>query len=254
MHLLKSDLLRSSITSLAFSPFFLPCSWETALARMDLATVNSIVVCIIGLKTRQIGFIPANLFCIVLYAVNVRELAEAGWLPGSSRKPEWIPPSHSSERPAGPVIASRWADREFVFFIGRSARPLRQGQRRKIRRPPGRLAAVPKANAFPPRVLSLICRSSPWLTALVDPDNDEVSRAIAESFDAQAFQSMRSMTVGEFREYLLDDSTTGSDLYRLRWAIVPDMAAAVDQDHEQQGSDRRRCEDTKRHPLSQHDG
>lgn len=62
---------------------------------------------------------------------------------------------------------------------------------------------------------------------LVDPDHDEVSRAIAESFDPQAFQPIKSMTVGDFREYLLDDSTTGSDLWRLQWGIVPDLAAAV---------------------------
>ena len=37
-----------------------------------LAAVNSIVVCIIGFQTNQFGFIPANLFCIVLYGFNVR--------------------------------------------------------------------------------------------------------------------------------------------------------------------------------------
>ena len=37
-----------------------------------LATVNSLVVCVIGLRTEQLGFIPANVFCIGLYAVNVR--------------------------------------------------------------------------------------------------------------------------------------------------------------------------------------
>lgn len=46
-----------------------------------IATLNSIVVCVIGLKTGQIGFIPANLFCIVLYACNMRN-----WL-----KPEAYP-------------------------------------------------------------------------------------------------------------------------------------------------------------------
>ena len=35
------------------------------------------------------------------------------------------------------------------------------------------------------------------------------------------------MTVGEFREFVLDDSTSGADLKRLQWGIVPDMAAAV---------------------------
>jgi len=37
-----------------------------------LAAVNSVIVCIIGVKTSQFGFVPANLFCIVLYAMNVR--------------------------------------------------------------------------------------------------------------------------------------------------------------------------------------
>ena len=37
-----------------------------------LAAANSLIICVIGLRTAQLGFIPANLFCIVLYAVNVR--------------------------------------------------------------------------------------------------------------------------------------------------------------------------------------
>jgi membrane-bound ClpP family serine protease len=32
-----------------------------------VAAVNSAVVCVIGLRTAQFGFIPANLFCIALY-------------------------------------------------------------------------------------------------------------------------------------------------------------------------------------------
>lgn len=36
-----------------------------------VAGVNSAVICIIGLDTRQTGFIPANLFCIALYAYNL---------------------------------------------------------------------------------------------------------------------------------------------------------------------------------------
>lgn len=37
-----------------------------------LAAVNSAVVCVIGFKTAQLGFIPANLFCIILYFFNLR--------------------------------------------------------------------------------------------------------------------------------------------------------------------------------------
>ncbi len=42
--------------------------WEGWL----LAAINSIIICSIALKTAQLGFIPANLFCIVLYAYNLR--------------------------------------------------------------------------------------------------------------------------------------------------------------------------------------
>src|SRR4029077_584638 len=38
---------------------------------------------------------------------------------------------------------------------------------------------------------------------------------------------IRSMTVGEFREFVLDDSTGQQELDHLRWAIIPEVAAAV---------------------------
>jgi hypothetical protein len=37
-----------------------------------LAGINSAIVCVIGYKTAQLGFIPANLMCIVLYGLNLR--------------------------------------------------------------------------------------------------------------------------------------------------------------------------------------
>ena len=37
-----------------------------------LAAMNSVIICVIGLRTSQLGFIPANLFCIGLYAINLR--------------------------------------------------------------------------------------------------------------------------------------------------------------------------------------
>jgi ethanolamine ammonia-lyase large subunit len=62
---------------------------------------------------------------------------------------------------------------------------------------------------------------------LIDPDEDEVSRLITESFDEKAFFPVKSMTVGEFREFILDDCTSESDLKALKWAITPEMAAAA---------------------------
>ncbi len=37
-----------------------------------VAGINSLIVCVIGLQTSQFGFIPANLFCICVYAFSVR--------------------------------------------------------------------------------------------------------------------------------------------------------------------------------------
>jgi hypothetical protein len=37
-----------------------------------IAIINSLIVCAIALRTSQLGFIPANLFCICIYAFNIR--------------------------------------------------------------------------------------------------------------------------------------------------------------------------------------
>jgi ethanolamine ammonia-lyase large subunit len=62
---------------------------------------------------------------------------------------------------------------------------------------------------------------------LIDPDHDEVTRLILDTLDQEAFRSLRSLTVGEFREHLLDDATGEEELRRLRWAITPEIVAAV---------------------------
>jgi ethanolamine ammonia-lyase large subunit len=62
---------------------------------------------------------------------------------------------------------------------------------------------------------------------VIDPGVDDVSRLILDSHDRARFASIRSLTVGEFREFLLADATTGETLRELRWAITPEIAAAV---------------------------
>jgi ethanolamine ammonia-lyase large subunit len=62
---------------------------------------------------------------------------------------------------------------------------------------------------------------------LVDPDTDDVSRLILDSYDQAAFQHIRSMTVGEFREYILDDAASEDVVKQVQWAIIPEIAAAV---------------------------
>src|SRR6202030_2115421 len=50
---------------------------------------------------------------------------------------------------------------------------------------------------------------------LIDPDEDDVSRLILETHDQQAFHALASMTVGEFREFILDDATSETQLQPL---------------------------------------
>jgi len=62
---------------------------------------------------------------------------------------------------------------------------------------------------------------------LIDPADDDVTRLILDTLDQATFSAIQSMTVGEFREYILDDATEEADLKRLQWAIVPEVAAAA---------------------------
>jgi hypothetical protein len=43
-----------------------------------VAAVNSLIVCDIGWKTSQIGLIPANVFCLGVYAFSVRSWIRGG--------------------------------------------------------------------------------------------------------------------------------------------------------------------------------
>src|ERR1700736_2141139 len=62
---------------------------------------------------------------------------------------------------------------------------------------------------------------------LIDPDDDDVSKLILESFDRESFKPIKSSTVGEFREFLLDDATGEPELKRIQRAVIPEIAAAV---------------------------
>ncbi len=39
---------------------------------LAVAGLNSAIICVIGLRTGQFGFIPANLFCIGVYVFSIR--------------------------------------------------------------------------------------------------------------------------------------------------------------------------------------
>jgi len=62
---------------------------------------------------------------------------------------------------------------------------------------------------------------------LIDPDADELTRLILDTYDRNAFQPIQTMTVGELREHILDDATGEAELKRLQRAIIPEIAAAL---------------------------
>src|SRR6476661_1225044 len=62
---------------------------------------------------------------------------------------------------------------------------------------------------------------------LIPPELDDVTRLILETHDHESFSTIKSMTVGEFREFILSDETDEAALKVLHWAVTPEIAAAV---------------------------
>jgi ethanolamine ammonia-lyase large subunit len=62
---------------------------------------------------------------------------------------------------------------------------------------------------------------------IVPYERDEVTRLIVDSHDAEAFAPVRSLTVGELRDWLLSDDATGERIAALSAGLTPEMAAAV---------------------------
>jgi ethanolamine ammonia-lyase large subunit len=62
---------------------------------------------------------------------------------------------------------------------------------------------------------------------VVPYEEDEVTRLIIDTHDAGAFAPVRSLTVGELRDWLLSDEATSERLAGLAPGLTPEMAAAV---------------------------
>ncbi|MEP9369279.1 ethanolamine ammonia-lyase subunit EutB [Xanthobacter sp. VNH20] len=63
--------------------------------------------------------------------------------------------------------------------------------------------------------------------ALIPYEEDEVTRLILDGHDHSAFTPVASLTVGDFRDYLLSDAATPEILARLAHGLTPEMVAAV---------------------------
>lgn len=102
------------------------------------------------------------------------------------------------------------------------ASPLRSGDQ---------LAGI-AANSFKENVAAKIALADlplkQFLTETIIPyEQDEITRLILDYHDAKAFQTFASFTVGEFRNWLLLDSTTKEILQEVSKGITPEMTAAV---------------------------
>ena len=62
---------------------------------------------------------------------------------------------------------------------------------------------------------------------MVPYESDEVTRLIVDRHDRRAFSPVAHLTVGDFRDWLLSDHSTGDILASLAPGLTPEMAAAV---------------------------
>lgn len=62
---------------------------------------------------------------------------------------------------------------------------------------------------------------------LIASDEDEISALIARQHDALAFAPVSSLTVGEFREWLLNSKVGHAELEAVSWGLTSEMVAAV---------------------------
>jgi ethanolamine ammonia-lyase large subunit len=63
--------------------------------------------------------------------------------------------------------------------------------------------------------------------AVIPYEDDEVTRLILDSHEAEAFAPVAALTVGAFRDFLLSDAATTGVLQKLARGLTPEMAAAV---------------------------
>jgi ethanolamine ammonia-lyase large subunit len=62
---------------------------------------------------------------------------------------------------------------------------------------------------------------------VVPYERDELTRHVEDELDAQAFAAVGHLTVGQFREWLLDIATTGPTLRAIAPGLTPEIAAAA---------------------------
>jgi hypothetical protein len=75
-----SEVLRCGAARLSFlraNHLFNHPGGQTLLGGLGAGGGNSVIICVIGVKTAQFGFVPANLFCLILCGMNLRTWRKA---------------------------------------------------------------------------------------------------------------------------------------------------------------------------------
>merc|ERR1712000_454592 len=102
------------------------------------------------------------------------------------------------------------------------ASPLRSGDQ---------LAGVAAATAEERVVAQMVLAELPLSTFLnetvIPYEQDEVTRLIIDTHDAEAFAPVAGLTVGELRNWLLLESTDATVLQDVCLGLTPEMVAAV---------------------------
>ena len=119
------------------------------------------------------------------------------------------------------IDGTRWIFADLTTLLAKAS-PARAGDA---------LAGVAAQSAIE-RVAAQMALADLPLKAILDVDllpyeEDEVSRLILDSHDPVAFAAVSHMTVGAFREWLLDTRTTTERLTALAPGLTPEMVAAV---------------------------
>jgi ethanolamine ammonia-lyase large subunit len=96
----------------------------------------------------------------------------------------------------------------------------------------GDLLAGIAAGSYKERVAAQMALSEiPLCEFLKEPlipyETDEVTRLIFDSHDKESFKSISHLTVGDFRNYLLDNTIQKKELTHIQKSITPEIAAAV---------------------------
>lgn len=91
-----------------------------------------------------------------------------------------------------------------------------------------RLAAISAEE----RIAAQFCLADTFLSQFVEEElipanEDEITRLIQIQWDSKSFSKISHHTVGSFREFLLDESTTGESIADIRYGLTPEMIAAV---------------------------